>query len=48
MPAPGDPEEWPLWTRERALVERIPCPDTEQLAASVGGLGREYSGLMIS
>ena len=24
-------------------VERIPCPDTEQLAASVGGLGRKNS-----
>ena len=28
---------------ERGFVERIPCPDTEQLAASVGGLGRENS-----
>ena len=26
---------------ERGLVERIHCPDTEQLAASVGGLGRK-------
>ena len=28
---------------ERVYVQRIPCPDTEQLAASVGGLGRENS-----
>ena len=27
---------------ERVYVERIHCPDTEQLAASVGGLGRTY------
>ena len=27
---------------ERVYVQRIPCPDTEQLAASVGGLGRTY------
>ena len=27
---------------ERVYVQRIPCPDTEQLAASVGGLGRMY------
>ena len=27
---------------ERGFVERIHCPDTEQLAASVGGLGRTY------
>ena len=27
---------------ERGYVERIHCPDTEQLAASVGGLGRTY------
>ena len=25
---------------ERVCVDRIHCPDTEQLAASVGGLGR--------
>ena len=29
------PVEW-------VYVERIHCPDTEQLAASVGGLGRTY------
>ena len=29
------PVEW-------VYVQRIPCPDTEQLAASVGGLGRTY------
>ena len=27
---------------ERGFVERIHCPDTEQLAASVGGRGRTY------
>ena len=27
---------------ERVYVQRIPCLDTEQLAASVGGLGRTY------
>ena len=30
---------------ERGFVERIHCPDTEQLAASVGGLGRELGFL---
>ena len=35
MPAQGEPEE-------RGFVERIPCPDTEQLAASVGGLRHSY------
>ena len=32
---------------ERGFVERIPCPDTEKLAASVGGLGRENSNFKI-
>ena len=33
---------------ERVYVQRIPCPDTEQLAASVGGLGRTYDGFVSS
>ena len=33
---------------ERVYVERIHCPDTEQLAASVGGLGRENSDFFVS
>ena len=33
---------------ERGFVERIHCPDTEQLAASVGGLGRENSDFCLS
>ena len=37
------PSESPCGPVERALVEGIPCPDTKLLAASVGGLGREYS-----
>ena len=32
---PCRPVEW-------GFVDRIPCPDTEQLAASVGGLGQSY------
>ena len=32
---------------ERVYVERIHCPDTEQLAASVGGLGRTYDDLCL-
>ena len=32
---------------ERVYVQRIPCPDTEQLAASVGGLGRTYDDFLI-
>ena len=44
--AQGDPEEWPLWTRRTGvIVDRIPCPDTKLLVASVGGLGRENSNL---
>ena len=33
---------------ERVYVERIHCPDTEQLAASVGGLGRTYDDFVQS
>ena len=36
---------------ERGFVEPIPCPDTKQLAASVGGLGQShlprFDGLLI-
>ena len=32
---------------ERVYVERIHCPDTEQLAASVGGLGRTSDDLCL-
>ena len=41
VPTRDEPAECLQWTR-RTGVERIHCPDTEQLAASVGGLGRTY------
>ena len=40
VPTRDEPAECLPWTVERVYVERIHCPDTEQLAASVGGLGR--------
>ena len=36
------PQSGPCGPIERGFVERIPCPDTEQLTASVGGLGQSY------
>ena len=36
------PQSGPSGPVERGFVERIPCLDTEQLAASVGGLGQSH------
>ena len=39
MPAQGVPEEiFFCGLVERGFVRRFPCPETEQLAAGVGGL----------
>ena len=40
--SPGCPEEWPLWTRRTGVSRTFPCPDTKQLAASVGDLGQSH------
>ena len=37
------PKSAPCGPVERVFVERIPCPDTKLLTASVGGRGRENS-----
>ena len=51
MPAQGAPKIDPCGPVERGFAERIPCPDTKQLAASVGGLGQShlprFDGLLI-
>ena len=42
MPAQGAPKSGPCGPVEGGFFERTPCPDTKQLAASVGGLGQSH------
>ena len=42
MPAQGDPEEWPLWTRRTGACLYLLCPEMYVPRAGEVGFGQGY------